>query len=120
MKVLIWVGCFLTTVLINLLLLPLNLGLGYGLLYVINVFLPRYLCEKWDIKTVEKEAYAKGMSKRQYVTSVVPPSLIIFCEAHKGEPSAIKKNVKMLNDEQESYEDKIPKRILVVLLEMYK
>ncbi len=75
---------------------------------------------KLDIKTVEKEAYAKGMSIMQYVTSVVPPSLIIFCEAHKGEPSAIKKNVKMLNDEQESYEDKIPKRILVVLLEMYK
>ena len=118
-KVLIWIGCFLGSFIVNLLLLPLGLGLGYGLLYVINIFLPRYLCKKLDIKTVEKEAYSKGLSIRQYVASVVPSSLMDFCEAHKGEKKLIKENIERFNAAQDA-ETKIPKRILVVLFEMYK
>lgn len=124
MKVLIWIGCALSLGVITT-TLNIKMGIYLGLiptivLYSTMFWLARTLCDKWDIKTVEKEAFSKGMSIRQYITSVVPPSLIIFCEAHKGEPSVIKKNVKMINDESEVNEDKIPKRILVVLLEMYK
>lgn len=119
-KVLIWIGCFLGAFLINALLHPLGIRLGYIALPAIIIWLPQYLCKKVDFKTVEKEAYSKGMSIRQYVASITPTSLMDFCEAHKGNKKLIEKNIKRFNEEQETAKDRIPKRILMVLLEMYK
>jgi hypothetical protein len=78
------------------------------------LWLESFLHKKSDIKKVEKEAYAKGMSIRQYITSVVPSSLINFCEIHKGK-SDLANTIKQYVEE-----DVIPKHIAVVLLEMYK
>ena len=119
-KILIWIGCFLGAILINALLHPLGIRLGYIALPAIIIWLPQYLCKKVDIKTVEKEAYSKGMSIRQYVASIIPTSLMDFCEAHKGNKKLIRENVAKFNEAQESTKTEIPKRILVVLLEMYK
>lgn len=118
-KALIWIGCFVGAILINVLLHPLGLRLGYIALPAIIIWLPQFLCKKLDIKRVEKEAYLKGMSIRQYVASVVPSSLMDFCEANKGNKKLIKENIKRFQEAQDA-ETKIPKHILVVLLEMYK
>ena len=88
-------------------------GISGLILFILGLVSP--LRKKSEIKKVEKEAYSKGMSIRQYVTSVVPSSLITFCEVHKGESSVLKKNLKSYIEE-----NVITKRIAVVLLEMYK
>lgn len=118
-KVLIWIGCFIGALLINILLHPFGVRLGYIAILAIIIWLPEYLFKKVDIKTVEKEAYSKGMSIRQYVASIVPSSLMNFCEINKGNKRVIKENIKRFKAAQDN-ETKIPKRILVVLLEMYK
>lgn len=115
MKALIWIACSLGLFLINLLLFPFGVRLGYLPVYLILVFLPRYLCKKWDIRVIEKEAHSKGMSIRQYVASIVPPSLMTTCESLKGNSSELKKNLKWYIEEKV-----ITKRISVVLFEMYK
>lgn len=119
-KVLIWIGCFLGLVLINAFLFARGIKLGSIPSFVILFILPQYFCKKLDIKTVEKEAFSKGMSIRQYVESVVPSALIDFCEAHKSEKSLIKENIKTVEEECIEAREPIPKRIWVVLLEMYK
>lgn len=119
-KALIWVGCFLLSVIINMLLLPFGVKLGYVALPVIVYLLPRYLCIKLDIWEVKKEAESKGMSIRQLVASVVPPSLFGFCEVNKGESSIIKSAIKKFIRENAEDENPIPKRYLVVLREMYE
>lgn len=117
-KVLIWIGCFLVATLINLLLLPLGLGLGAIPMYLITVVLARHLCKKTDkstyINEVRKEAFSKEMPLKEYIKTVVPSELINFCETHKGETLEIKENFKMFSERKP-----IPKRYLYVLLEMY-
>ena len=117
-KVLISIGCILVYVLIVTTIeneFRFILGaLPTMVLFGSMLWLESFLHKKSDIKKVEKEAYAKGMSIRQYVTSIAPPSLITFCEEHKGEP-CLGNNLKRCVEE-----DVIPKHIAVVLLEMYK
>ena len=105
-------------------ILKTNFGIWLGFiptvaLYSIVGWLVTTLCKKVDVKTVEKEAYSKGMSIRQYVASIVPSSLMNFCEINKGNKRVIKENIKRFKAAQDD-ETKIPKRIFVVLLEMYK
>jgi hypothetical protein len=94
MKVLIWIGCFLVYIAINIILHPLGFRLGYGLTLVLVTLLPIFLCKKWDVRVVEKEAHNNGVSVREYVRSKVPPSLMDFCEANKGNRSTLKKTLK--------------------------
>lgn len=119
-KVLIWIGCFLLTILIDAILHPFGVRLGYGLRYVVCVPLALYLCKQLDIRTVKKEAATKGVSIWQLVTSIVPKSLVDFCESNKGKSSVIKGAIKTFMKENSEDEHPIPKRYLVVLREMYK
>lgn len=115
MKVLIWIGSFVVYLLINMLLHPLGVRLGYLFTFAFAIWIPQILCRKWDVKVVQKEAYAKGMSIYQYVSSIVPPSLMTACEARKGNRKALKENLKMCVEE-----NAITKRISNVLFEMFK
>lgn len=97
MKVLIWIGCFLGYITINIILHPLGLRLGYLptlALVTLGTGLPIFLCKKWDVRVIEKEAHNNGVSVREYVRSKVPPSLMDFCEANKGNRSTLKKTLK--------------------------
>ena len=118
-KALIWIGCFLLATIINMLLSPLGLRLGYGLTYIINVWLAIYLCKKFDkntmLKQVQTEAFYKDMTLKQYIPTVVPPQLISFCESNKDDPDFLKKNLKYI-----PLVKTIPKRYLIALLELYK
>lgn len=115
MKTLIWVGCFLGALIIDILLFPLGVRMGLLPVWAVVIFFPKVLCRKWDVRVVRKAAFAKGMSIRQYVTSIAPPSLIFACEAHKGDRAALKKTLKICVEE-----DAITKEISSVLFEMYK
>jgi hypothetical protein len=66
MKALIWIGCTLAVVLINILLLPLEMGLGYILMYAILIVLPEYLCKKLDWYRIKKNATNAGMTVSEY------------------------------------------------------
>ena len=115
MKALIWIGSFLVYLIINALLHPFGVRLGYILTLAFAIWIPKVLCRKWDVKVVQKEAYVKGMSIYQYVSSIVPPSLITACETRKGNRKALKENLKMCVEE-----NAITKRTSVVLFEMFK
>ena len=122
MKFLIWCGGYLImTGLYTLtygIIPPTNnflLWLEACVYFIAWILISKKLCKKWDKKTVEKEAFAKGMSIRQYVASVVPSEIIAFCEAHKGDSSVIKRFLEKYVNARE-----IPKRIALVLLEIYK
>ena len=119
-KILIWVGCFLGAILINVLLYPFGVSLGFVALPAIIIWLPLHLCKKVDLKTVEEEAHSKGVSIRQYVASAVPSSLMEFCEENKGNSSTIKKKIKQVEELYIEEGEPIPKRILFTLFEMYK
>ena len=119
-KAFIWIGCFLGASIINGILWE-NFGfrLGCILLYVIQISLAKYLCNRFDkstmLKQVQNEAFDKDMTVRQYIHTVVPPVLISFCEDNKDGPDFIKKNLKLIPATKT-----IPKRYLVALLELYK
>ena len=117
-KVLIWIGCYFSlSFLITILKTNFGIWLGFiptFILYSVTGWLANTLCKKADIKKVEKEAFAKGMSIRQYVASITPPELIKFCEEHKGE-KVVGKTIKHYVDE-----NLISKRIALVLSEMYE
>lgn len=115
MKILIWLGSFLAYLIINMLLHPLGVRLGYIFGLAFAVWIPIFLCKKWDIRTVLKEAHAKGMSGRQYVESQVPPSIITLCEANKGNPVTLKAELKKC-----VAEGAVSKRISYCLIDMYK
>ena len=66
MKALIWIGCFLGTVIVNILLLPLELRLGYMLMYANLFVLPSYLCKKLDLHRAMKAVKESGMSVNEY------------------------------------------------------
>ena len=115
MKFLIWLGCFLVYMIVNALLHPLGIRLGWLFGLVFAVWIPSFLCKKWDIRTVQKEAFAQGMSIRQYIDSIVPPSLISAFEVQKGNRVALKANLKRCVEE-----NAITKPDSVVLFEMCK
>ncbi len=97
MKVLIWIGCFLVYTTINTILYSLELRLGYVwtvVLVTLVTWLPIFLCKKWDVRVIEKEAHNNGVSVREYVSSKVPPSLMDSCEVNKGNRSTLKKMLK--------------------------
>ena len=116
MKVLIWIGCILTYIITTISFLLLGFRLGYILtLAILCCYLPDFLCKKWDIRVIKKEASAKGMSINQYVESIVSPSLIASCEKYKYKSTPLRDNLRQCVKEKT-----ITKPMSVVLFEMYK
>lgn len=115
MKVLIWIGSFIVYLIINILLHPFGVRLGYLFGLAFAVLIPLFLCKKWDIRVIEKEAHSKGMSIYQYISSIVPPSLMTACEAYKGNHPALKETLKRCVEE-----NAISKPVSKVLFEMFK
>lgn len=116
MKVFIWISTFFTVTLVNVLIgCVIGFRLGGVLLYVACTFLARFLCKKWDIRLVKKEAYSKGLSIKQYITYIVPASLITACEMNQGNRKELKKILKECVSSAT-----INKRTSLILFEMYK
>ena len=118
MKVFIWMCCM--TIPLGTIALVEDFGFFLGaiptvILYTIGFNLAYIFCRKWDVRVIEKEAHLKGMSVRQYVSSLVPPSLITACESLKGNSAALKDTLKNCVNEEV-----ITKPISHVLFEMYK
>lgn len=122
MKFLIWIGGYLLMTLVYVLTYGIFASAGAFILWLeaivylsVWIIVSKKLCKNWDIRVVEKEAHSKGLSIRQYIVSIVPPSLIYTCEKLKDNLPALKDNLKKCVEA-----NTIPKRISVVLLEMYK
>ena len=118
-KFLIYIGCFLGTTIINVMLVPFGFKLGIIPMYVLQFCLARYLCNRFDKNTImiamRNEAFSKDMTLNQYIHTVVPHVLIRFCEDNKDDPAFIKKNLKLI-----PMAKTLPKRYLIALLELYK
>lgn len=116
MKVLIWIGCILGTLLINILLSPLGIRLGYILMFLILCVLPKYLCKKWDIRMIKKEATEAGMSVSEYAKQGLSEEFLANLEKmcntvpYEQVKSKLKKYVK---------EGKLTKGQSIILLDEY-
>ncbi len=71
MKVLIWIGTFIVVTILNLFLgLITGYSMGYGVLYLLMIFVPKKLCRKYDEKRAEKEAVYKEPDRPIVYTSI--------------------------------------------------
>lgn len=96
MKILIWIGCIAVSLIVNVvidaLLSPLGVRLGYGLrglLVVATTFLARYLCLKFEIGKIKTKAEKEGTSEIELVKREIPSSLRTLCEEHRGNEVAL-------------------------------
>lgn len=96
MKILIWIGCIIASlivnVVINVILSPFGIRLGYGLrglLVAATTFLARYLCLKFEIGKIKTKAEKEGTSEIELVKREIPSSLRCLCEEHRGNEVAL-------------------------------
>lgn len=93
MKVLIWIGCFLSLSIIVTALKGSGILLGFVptfLLYVAAAVLARLLCLKHDADKIKNKAKQANTSEVEVVKKDIPQSLLTLCEEHKGNEAALK------------------------------
>lgn len=94
LKVLIWIGSFIVTILAILIGDAIFIAIfpGYKMGYLIDlaitwflmVKLPKRFCAMLDVKEFEKLAGEQGMTPGAYASTVFAPSVLELCESNKN------------------------------------
>ena len=107
MKVLIWIGVFIVSVIAQLIADAIFQAIltGYRMgwilrfvFFVLMIFIGKSLCAKWDVKTFEKEARKRGLTPGAYASNTFPPSLLDLCESYQNDMTSFERLMKQSID----------------------